>query len=105
MILTRAHRDSILSRLAGEGFDTETLLLSGLLTCVAAEDLLSEFMVYGIPQRRLFHATVGRLIARSRSATGDARLGRERLFGEMVSLLWNFDLGATVSLEERCGTR
>ena len=37
------------------------------------------------------------MIANSRAGRAD---GRVRIFGEMVSLLWNADLGATVSLEK-----
>jgi hypothetical protein len=100
LILTAAHYDSILLRLTTEGFNVQELQKSRRLNCVRAEDLLADFMVDGVPDKKLFHAAVGKLIARARSATGKGWLGLVRVFGEMVSLLWNRDLGATVSLEE-----
>jgi hypothetical protein len=56
-------------------------------------------MVDGMPNKDLFHSAVGKMIASARASTGKGPAGRVRVFGEMVSLLWNSNLGATISLE------
>jgi KaiC/GvpD/RAD55 family RecA-like ATPase len=99
LVMTAAHRDSITLRLVTEGCDVENLQLSGRLICILAEDLLAEFMRDGVPDEGMFSAAVEKLITTCRASTGSAT-GQVRVFGEMVSLLWNDDLGATISLEE-----
>ncbi len=99
LIMTADHCDSIQLRLVTEGYDVESLQASGRLICLAAEDLLSKFMVGGVPDREQFQAVIGGLIARSRSATGKGASGLVRVFGEMVSLIWKSDHSATISLE------
>jgi hypothetical protein len=99
LIMTAAHRDSITLRLANEGFDIEYLQRKGRLVCILAEDLLSQFMRDGMPDEEMLSAVVENLIATSRASTGSST-GQVRVFGEMVSLLWNAHLGATISLEE-----
>ena len=99
LVMTVAHCDSITLRLVTEGFHVEALQKRGRLVCVSAEELLSQFMVDGMPNRDLFHSAVGKLIASARASTGKGPAGRVRVFGEMVSLLWNSNLGATISLE------
>jgi hypothetical protein len=99
LVMTAAHRDSITLRLVTEGYDVETFQRSGQLVCLLAEDLLADFMDDGVPDEERFSAAVGKLIAGCRASTG-APMGQVRVFGEMVSLLWNANLGATISLEE-----
>jgi hypothetical protein len=100
LIMTAAHCDSITLRLVTEGYDVESLQATGRLVCVTAEELLSHFMVDGAPDKELFRAAVGRMIRTCRASTGNGSEGTVRLFGEMVSLLWNENLGATISLED-----
>jgi hypothetical protein len=100
LVMTAAHCESITLRLVTEGFNVERLQKSGRLVCVLAEELLSQFMVDGMPDKELFHLAVGRMITRARAATGKGSAGLVRVFGEMVSLLWNANLGATISLED-----
>ncbi len=99
LVMTAAHRDSITLRLAREEFDIEALQRSGRLVCVLAEDLLAEFMRDGMPNEVVFNAAVAKLITDCRASTGSSQ-GRVRVFGEMVSLLWDENLRATISLEE-----
>ncbi len=101
LIMTAAHCDSITLRLVMEGFDVEALTRSGRLICVTAEELLSQLMMPdGMPSKDLFRSTVGKMIDNSRASTGKGSEGQVRIFGEMVSLLWDPNLGATISLEE-----
>jgi KaiC/GvpD/RAD55 family RecA-like ATPase len=99
LVMTAAHRDSIKLRLRADGCDVENLQRSGRLVCVLAEDLLPQFMRDGAPDEDLFSDAVEKLIAACRASTGSST-GQVRVFGEMVSLLWNSNLGATISLEE-----
>jgi len=99
LVMTAAHRDSITLRLVTEGYDVENLQRSGRLVCILAEDLLSQFMRDGVPDEEIFSAVIENLITTCRAST-DSSSGQVRVFGEMVSLLWNANLGATISLEE-----
>src|SRR5687767_4694749 len=100
LVMTASHCDSITLRLVMEGLDVEALQRSGQLTCVVAEELLEEFMIDGVPDKELFRNAVCTMIVNARAATGKGPEGQVRVFGEMVSLLWNSNLGATISLEE-----
>lgn len=100
LIMTKAHCDSITSRLKSEGFEIEALAKLGRLFCISAEELLSVIMVDEAPDPDIFSTVVGRMITRSRMSTGKGAAAKVRAFGEMVSLIWNSDLGATISLEE-----
>ena len=103
LVMMAAHRDSITLRLVAEGCDVEKFQRSGRLVCIIAEDLLARFMRDGVPDEELFGDAVEKLIATCRAATGSST-GQVRVFGEMVSLLWNANLGATISLEEMWNT-
>jgi hypothetical protein len=100
LVMTAAHHDAITLRLLAEGYDLNALQESGRLVFMPAEDLLAQFLVDGVPDEDLFRAILSKMIAKSRSSTGKGALGQVRVFGEMVSLLWNADMGATISLEE-----
>jgi hypothetical protein len=97
LIMTRAHFDPILRRMEGESFDLRTLQNQGQLVCIAAEDLLPQLMAGDMPDEKSFKAIVGGLIGNA-SAAGSA--AKVRVFGEMVSLLWNTNLPAALRLEE-----
>jgi KaiC/GvpD/RAD55 family RecA-like ATPase len=99
LVMTAAHRDSITLRLVTEGCNVDDLQCSGRLVCILAEDLLSRFMRDGVPDEELFSVAVEKLITACRASTGSLT-GQVRVFGEMVSLLWNDNLGATISLED-----
>jgi hypothetical protein len=100
LVMTAGHVNSIRRRLSAEGYDVNTLQQSGQLIFEPAEDLLAKFLVKGIPNEDIFREVLSGMIARSRASTGRGKDGRVRIFGEMVSLLWNADVGATISLEE-----
>jgi hypothetical protein len=100
LVMTAAHGDSIMPRLRAEGHDVDALQQSGRLVFMLAEDLLAQFLVEGVPDEEIFKSMLTRIIAKCRSSTGKGALGQVRVFGEMVSLLWNAQLDATISLEE-----
>jgi KaiC/GvpD/RAD55 family RecA-like ATPase len=100
LVMTADHCNSIRRCLLAEGYDVDALQKSGQLVVVPAEDLLAQFLIEGVPNEDIFRELLRRMIANSRASTGKGLDGRVRIFGEMVSLLWNADLGATISLEE-----
>jgi hypothetical protein len=99
LIVTEAHRQAIKRYLKSDG-NVEALEASGQLTFLDAAELISTFIVDGMPDPTLFKAGIKTLIARARR---DERAGRNRqvrLFGEMVDLLWPTNSAAAERLEE-----
>jgi hypothetical protein len=92
LIMSKDHFEPILGRLTSEGFDVQKLRSSGQLACIVAEDLLPQFMVDGMPDTGRFKSVIAPIINRSRAHV--------RVFGEMVSLLWEKNLAAAIRLEE-----
>jgi hypothetical protein len=97
LVMTEAHCGPILARLEREGFDVETLSKSGQLICEEAGKLLSSFMFAGNIDEQLFKLKVGGMIKRAKAASTGRRV---RVFGEMVSLIWQSRQQATERLEE-----
>ena len=98
--MTRGHCEPILRRLTAEGFDVEKSQSTGQLTCLVAEDLMTEFLVDGMPDADLFKAVVGEIVMRSRASVSNGNRVDVRIFGEMVSLLLGSNLPAALRLEE-----
>jgi hypothetical protein len=99
LIVTEAHRQAIKRYLRSDG-NVEALEARGRLSFLDAAELLSTFMVDGMPDPTLFKAGIKALIERAR---GDEHAGLSRdlrLFGEMVSLLWPSNSAAAERLEE-----
>lgn len=97
LVATRPHADGVRERLIDEGFDVEQLQTWGQLTLLNAEDVLSRFMVDGMPDPARFKAVIGEVIGAAKSAPG---LRAVRVYGEMVNLLWTQNLPAATRLEE-----
>jgi hypothetical protein len=95
VMATAAHGALVVDRLAAAGFDTSDLMERQQLVILDAEDCLARFMVADRPDRSAFLSLVGGVLDEVRSA-GFARL---RLYGEMVDLLWERNLEATLELE------
>jgi hypothetical protein len=93
VIATPAHVASVKAAL---GKAVLARLGRGQLTFVDAQHCLSRFMVDGTPDREKFFTVVNAVLDEA-IAGGYAKL---RLFGEMVDLLWDHNLPATVQLEE-----
>lgn len=95
IIATEAHLASLNFRLTAAGIAIETVTMEGLYIPLDAKKVLSEFIVNGWPNTRLFHQSISKIIKRAKES--DRRL---RVFGEMVAVLWADGLkGATVHLE------
>jgi len=82
-------------RLAAAGFDVPDLVDRQQLVVLDAEQCLAQFMVDGMPDRVAFFTLVKGVLDRTR-AVGFANV---RLYGEMVDLLWDHNLEATLELE------
>jgi hypothetical protein len=100
LIMSKDHCEPISDRLKAEGFDVEQRQHSGQLACIVAEDLLPGFMVDGMPDANRFKSVIGPIIDRSRESMSNGHQAHVRVFGEMVSLLWEKNLAAATRLEE-----
>ena len=98
VIATEPHKLAFQERLQSEGLDIESACASGQLAFLDAHETLARFMRGGEPDRDLFEAHVGALIAERAAAANGARL---RAYGEMVDVLWKRgERKAAVRLEE-----
>jgi len=97
LVATPEHGAAIEGRLRRDGFEVDDLQQWRQLTQIDAAELLSRFMVDGLPDRVLFKRVVGELIQAVKAAGGYERV---RVYGEMVNLLWNDNLPAAVLLEQ-----
>jgi hypothetical protein len=100
LIATQDHCSLVLARLDSEGFSTRVLQRSNQLICLLASDLMSTFMVDGLPDEKAFRVVVGEIVRRARGSAGPGQERKVRAFGEMVSLLWRLDTVAAARLEE-----
>lgn len=83
LIATPEHRTAIEARLSEEGFDLRALTAACDYVPLDAREMLSKFMVDGMPHETRFKNTMGTLIQRI------THNGKQlRAFGEMVALLW-----------------
>lgn len=83
VVATPAHRLAFDAALVGGGIDVASAIADGRYLAVDAADLLTGFMVEGVPDAARFDASIGRTIAR---ASGGNRRS-VRIFTEMVALL------------------
>ena len=96
LVVTPSHRDLLLHHLEGDGFDVGGLQHDGQLLLLDAAELLTRFMVDGMPDAALFRMSVGEIVERVK-----ARSNRKvRVFGEMVDLLWRSNQPAAIRLEQ-----
>jgi hypothetical protein len=96
IIATPAHVDAFTARLAAGGLDVPEIVDRVQLVVLDAEGGLTTFMVDGMPDRTAFFLLVRSVLDGVRAA-GYTSI---RVFGEMVNLLWDHNLEATVRLEE-----
>jgi anti-sigma regulatory factor (Ser/Thr protein kinase) len=82
-ICTPVHRRALENALSVRCFDSERLQKNGSLVLLDADEMLSRLMTAAGPDVAQFDAIVGQLV-RSQSVRGPLRV-----FGEMVSLLWD----------------
>src|ERR1700686_4272237 len=87
VIATKGHTESLTQRLKDQGFDLTGAIAGGRYVALDAADMLSQFMVGGLPDAARFSEVIGSEIARAASASKDEN-HRVVAFGEMVALLW-----------------
>jgi KaiC/GvpD/RAD55 family RecA-like ATPase len=95
LVLTPSHRDLLLPHLKAGGFDVGGLQHDGQLLLLDAAEVLTRFMLDGLPDATLFRMSVGEIVDRMKSR-GNRKL---RVFGEMVDLLWRSNQPAAIRLE------
>jgi hypothetical protein len=95
VVATPAHRLSFEHRLAHAGVQIASARADGSYTALDATETMRQFMVAGRPDPASFWQTISPLIKQP------ARTGRPvRVFGEMVSLLWDTGLvNAAIEVE------
>ena len=96
LVLTPSHRDLLLPHLQADGFDVCRLQQDGQLLLLDAADVLTRFMLDGMPDTTLFRMSVGEIVERMKFRTNR----KVRVFGEMVDLLWRSNQPAAVRLEQ-----
>jgi len=95
VVATAPHATAIATRLVAAGFDVAAARERGQLVVADAHGTLAQFMVDGMPDRARFFAAITPVLERVRAA-GYREI---RAFGEMVDLLWDHNLPATIALE------
>src|SRR5687767_262391 len=96
IIATPAHLSMFAEGLRATGLDVAAMQTRGQLALRDAHASLAEFMVDGMPDRDRFFDVVRPVLADFTKAG----FSKTRLYGEMVDLLWNHSMPATVALEQ-----
>jgi len=97
LVMTKAHCEPLRQRLESEGFDIPELEATGQLACEVAETLVSTFLFDGIVDEHEFKGKISAMIERGKASAEGRGV---RVFGEMVSLIWQGHPQATERLEE-----
>jgi PAS domain S-box-containing protein len=87
VIATKMHREGLEQRLTARGLDIHEAGKQGRYVALDAPELLSKFMVEGMPDGGLFEEIVGGVIRRIRAQSKTSHV-EIAAFGEMVALLW-----------------
>ena len=96
VVATKPHRESLDERLRANGLDLTSSNVQSRYIALDAAEVLSKFIVDGLPEPRLFSEVVGGIV--TRAAESRHRL---RIFGEMVALLWaEGNRAAAIHLED-----
>jgi DcmR-like sensory protein len=96
IIATPLHAAAFADRLVRVGIDVRAAIEKNQLVFLDAECTLACFMVDRMPGRSMFLTVMAAALDQVRAA-GFPKI---RVFGEMVDLLWNDNVAATVRLEE-----
>jgi hypothetical protein len=97
LVATGPHAAAVERRLADDGFDVALVKSSRQLQVRDAAELLSRFMVDGMPDEGRFKTDLDELVGAARAS---GRFRDVRVYGEMVNLLWSDNLPAAARLEE-----
>jgi DNA-binding NarL/FixJ family response regulator len=87
VVATESHRNSLISKLQLHGVDIPTVIEQGRYISLDAADVLSTFMVNGMPDPVRFLKLFGNLIATA-AESAKSEQARVAVFGEGVHLLW-----------------
>ena len=87
IVATQQHRDQLLRALGRLEVDVRKFARDYRFSMRDAQETLSLFMTDGMPDPRLFRATIGQLLTDSKRMAQSKDRGLT-VFGEMVSLLW-----------------
>ena len=87
IIATPGHIDGLAEKLKRQGIDLAKAQVEGRYVAWDAAEILSTFMVDGLPDRARFSETIGRIMVNAAGASRDENR-RVVAFGEMVALLW-----------------
>jgi hypothetical protein len=85
VIATPEHREAILKQLDARSFDVDRLQAAGDLILLDAETMLSQIMIDGTPNAKLFQQTMIPVIGTACKGRRDCVV---RAYGEMVDVLW-----------------
>jgi len=95
VIATECHLESLENKLRAHGINVNSLIREDQYIPVNAEWALSQFMIDGWPDSKLFFSWVSEFLIKVRTKNR-----KVRAFGEMVAVLWaQGNNGATVQLE------
>jgi MEDS: MEthanogen/methylotroph, DcmR Sensory domain len=87
MVCTEAHRLALIQSLERLQIDVRDYARNGRFTMCDAAEMLSMFMVNGLPDAGLFMASVGQLLVGAKNSSRSKDKGLT-VFGEMVAVLW-----------------
>jgi hypothetical protein len=85
LISTAPHLHELEKRLRANWIDLDRARWEGRYVALLAQEVLSRFMVDGMPDEGLFNSVVVAILERARGPA----MRRVRAFGEMVALLWS----------------
>ena len=87
IVCTDQHRTQLLQTMKRFDVDVRAYAREGRFTMCDAAEMLSMFLVNGVPDAKLFMSSVGRLLENAKKAAKN----KDHLltvFGEMVAILW-----------------
>jgi hypothetical protein len=87
IVSTATHRTQLMKALERLEVDVRNYAREGRFAMCDAEEMLAMFMVDGVPDNKLFMASVGKLLMEAKKAASSKEQGLT-VFGEMVALLW-----------------
>lgn len=88
IVATNVHREQLTKALQRLEVNVRNYAREERFTMCDADEMLSKFMVKGMPDPKLFLSTVGQLLLEVKKAARSKDLGLT-VFGEMVAVLWN----------------
>lgn len=100
-IATSEHLKGLARQFEKGGFQLSKASDDGRYIALDAAEMLPQFMIGDMPDRRTFERVIGAVITKAQAAVGGGRLPCVVIFGEMVALLWaKGNRGAAIRLEE-----